>query len=97
MAKKKKKSLEEEFKLLSKEQEKELQDMVNNMLDVAARVVDEYDDLDLSDLNALSGSITQVHEDSPYLDEIFKGNSWKRVITNLEKANARKDKEDDTE
>tara|TARA_Y100000593_G_scaffold85186_1_gene161880 strand:- start:394 stop:672 length:279 start_codon:yes stop_codon:yes gene_type:complete len=81
MAKKDKK----EFKLLTDEQENQLQKMVNDMLEVAADVVEEYDDLDLSEIQALSGSITQIHEDSPFLDGIFKGKSWKRVVKNLPK------------
>ena len=79
MAKKKK----EEFKLLTDEQEKQLQNMVNNMLEVAGDVVEEYDNLDLSEIQSLSGSLTQIHEDSPFLDGIFKGKSWKIVIKNL--------------
>ena len=79
MAKKKQK----ELKLLTEKQEKELQDMVNGMLDLAANVVGEYEDLELDDLRALSGSITQISEHSPFLDEIFKGESWKRVIKNI--------------
>ena len=79
----KKKSKNKELKLLTDKQEKELQDMVNGMLDIAANVVNEYEDLDLEDLEILSGSITQIHEDSPFLNEIFKGNSWKRVLTNM--------------
>ena len=55
--------------LLSEKQEKQLQDMVNNMLDIAADVVEDYKDVDLSELQALSGSITQIHEDSPFLKE----------------------------
>ena len=70
--------------ILTKEQEKQLQDMVNGMLDVAADVVGEYDDLDLEDLHSLSGSITQISEHSPFLNEIFGGDSWKRVITNMD-------------
>ena len=74
----------DKFELLSEEQETQLQNMVNGMFDLAATLVDEYDDLDLSDLEALSGSITQIHESSPFLSEIFKGGSWKKVITNME-------------
>ena len=69
--------------LLSKEQEKKLQDMVNDMLNIAADVVEDYNDLDLSELQSLSGSLTQIHEDSPFLDGIFKGDSWKRVMKNI--------------
>ena len=69
--------------LITKDQEKQLQDMVNNMLEIASNVVEEYKNLDLSELSELSGSITQIHEDSPFLDELFTGESWKRVIKNI--------------
>jgi len=74
---------EEKTELLTKEQEKELQKMVENMLEIAANVVEEYGDLDLSELSELSGSITQINENSPFLDEIFKGDAWKKVIKNI--------------
>ena len=83
--------------LLNEKQKKQLQDMVNNMLDIAANVVEEYKDLDISELQELSGSITQIHETSPFLNEIFEGDSWKRVITNLEKVTNKKDKKDASE
>ena len=81
MAKKKK----EAPSLLSKEQEKQLQDMVNDMLGIAGDLVEEYkEDLpELEDLHMLSGSITQIHEGSPFLNEIFEGDAWKRVMANL--------------
>ena len=69
--------------LLTGKQEKKLQKMINDMLDVAADVVKEYKDIDISELQELSGSVTQIHEDSPFLDGIFKGESWKRVIKNI--------------
>ena len=77
MAKKKK------IDLMTKEQEKVLQDMVNNMLEIASNVVEEYENLDLSELSELSGSITQINESSPFLDEVFKGEQWKKVIKNI--------------
>ena len=69
--------------LLTKAQEKKLDRMVKDMLEIASDVVEEYDDLDLSELSELSGSITQINENSPFLDEIFKGNAWKKVIENI--------------
>jgi len=72
--------------ILTKKQEKELQSMVENMLEIAANVVEEYEDLDLSELSELSGSlgdIVQINENSPFLDEIFKGDSWKKIIKNI--------------
>ena len=77
MAKKKK------IQLLNKKQENQLQKMVNDMLDTAAEVAKEYKNLDFSELEVISGSVTQIHEDSPFLDGIFKGESWKKVIKNI--------------
>ena len=56
--------------LLTKAQEKKLDGMVKNILKIASDVVEEYDGLDLSELSELSGSITQINENSPFLDEI---------------------------
>ena len=84
---------------MTKEQEKVLQDMVNNMLDIASNVVEEYENLDLSELSELSGSITQINESSPFLDEVFKGDTWKKVIKNIPPLpkTSKDDKEDDSE
>ena len=70
-------------KILTDKQQKSLQKMVTDMLDVAAEVVKDYKGLDFSELQEISGSVMQVHEDSPWLDEIFKGESWKKVIKNI--------------
>tara|TARA_Y100001938_G_scaffold147392_1_gene228467 strand:+ start:170 stop:460 length:291 start_codon:yes stop_codon:yes gene_type:complete len=86
--------------LLSEEQQKQLQDMVNGMLDVAANVMEEYEgdmeDIELDDLRSLSGSLTQIHEDSPFLDELLKGDSWKRVIKNIPITPKNSKEDDDT-
>ena len=87
MAKKKK----TEPSILTKEQENELQTLVNKMLDIAADTVDEYKEVDFSELAALSGSITQIHEDSPFLKDIFKGDSWKKVVTHVPKKPTKND------
>jgi len=92
--------------ILTKLQEKKLQEAVNDMLEIAADVVEEYNDIDLSNLSEISSSldnlnnisnITQIHQDSPFLDEIFKGDAWKKVIKNIPIApkNLEEDKEDD--
>ena len=85
--------------LITEDQEKQLQDMVNNMLEIASNVVEEYKNLDLSELSELSGSITQINENSPFLDEVFKGDSWKKVIKNIPPLpkTPKDDKKDDTE
>ena len=56
-------------------------------------------------LNSLSSSleqvsqITQIHESSPFLDELLKGESWKRVIKNIPSIpkDPKEDKDNDTE
>jgi hypothetical protein len=59
----------------------ELKKLTQEMMDLAVQVKEEYEgELDVDALNEMSASITQIHEDSPFLDEIFKGESWKKVI-----------------
>ena len=105
MAKKKKTDIPE---ILSKEQQDQLQKMVSDMMDIASDVLDEYNDvvendeslgvdIDFSDLTNLSGSLTQIHQDSPFLDEMLKGDSWKRVIKNIPTVPKPTKEDDDTE
>ena len=102
MAKKK----EDKIKpIITDEQQKELQKLAEEMINIAANVIDEYEgedeDVDFSSLASLSGSaqmITQIHEDSPYLSELFKGDSWKKIIKNIPAVPKTEDKKDnDTE
>ena len=96
MSKKKKEFTEHSEGIFSEKQIKELEKMAKEMTEMAANIVDEYEDLDLSDLSELSGSITQIHEDSPYLSDLLKGESWKKVIKNIPPI-PKDIKEDDTE
>ena len=91
MAKKKEKK-----NIISNEQQKTLEKLTTELLGIAANVVEEYDDLDLSELSDLSGSITQINENSPFLDKIFKGDAWKKVIKNIPSIpkDPKEDKED---
>ena len=75
MAKKKK------IELLTKKQQKELQKMAKEMIDIAANVIEDYEDLDFSELSGLSGSITQIHESSPFLQTWLEGDKWKKVLS----------------
>jgi hypothetical protein len=61
--------------------EESLSKMVDDMLKLATEVVDDYKNLDVSELSNLSGSVTQINENSPFLNEIFEGDSWKKVMT----------------
>ena len=113
MAKKNTKT--KKISLLTKEQEAKLHAMVTDLTEIASTVVKEYEDLDLSDLglSELSSSlseITQVHEDSPFLNELFNGDAWKSIVKNIPPVpdmptwmktkpdvKDKKDKKDDTE
>ena len=66
------------------------------MLDIAKDVKKDYD-LDTNTLSEISSSITRIHQDSPYLDEIFQGDSWKKVIKTdgLSKPTTKKEDKDD--
>ena len=78
------KNKKDEFPIFdTSEIEKSLQVMVDDMLKMATDVAKEYQKLDVSELAELSGSITEISEDSPFLNEIFKGDAWKRVMANL--------------
>ena len=90
MSKKNKNDIES---LISEEQQKKLQDLANEMINIASNLISEYEDedgeLDIIGADSLSGSleklnqITQIHEDSPFLNEILEGDSWKNVIKNI--------------
>tara|TARA_B100000073_G_scaffold198957_1_gene164716 strand:- start:60 stop:359 length:300 start_codon:yes stop_codon:yes gene_type:complete len=80
MSKKKK---QVENSLLSREQELQLEKIVSKMINLAAETAEEYKEMDLSELQALSGSITQIHEDAPFLNETFKGDAWKKVLAHV--------------
>tara|TARA_Y100000034_G_C6595693_1_gene258953 strand:+ start:232 stop:537 length:306 start_codon:yes stop_codon:yes gene_type:complete len=93
--------------ILTEKQEKELQNIASEMVSLADRLVQEFqEDIDLDkfkDLSELSSSlaqqVTQIHEDSPFLDELFEGDTWKRVIKNIPPipTTPKKNKNDDTE
>ena len=50
-------------KFLSKTQQKELKKLISEITDEAKNVVNDYN----NNPSEMSGSITQVHENSPYL------------------------------
>ena len=53
------------------------------MTKYASDLVEEFD-VDLSDvsgsINDMTNMVTQINSESPYLDDIFKGDSWKKVL-----------------
>ena len=60
---------------LTKEQQKELDDLQNEILDEAKKVVEDYAD----NPSENSGSAIRVDYDSSFLDEDLEGDRWKRV------------------
>ena len=61
---------------LTKEQQRELDKHTQEIIEDAKKVISDYSE----NPSDISGSVIQVNENSPYLDEEFKGNSWKKVI-----------------
>ena len=69
---------------LTKEEKEELEQLKKEIMDEAKKVVDNYVD----NPSDISGSVVNIHENSPFLDEdldgepAFSGSRWKRVIKN---------------
>ena len=64
---------------LTKKQKEELQRLTDDIMGLAVEVIDDYE----SNLSEISGSTVEIHEDSPFLDERFEGNKWKRVLRDI--------------
>ena len=61
---------------LTKKQKKELQRLIEEINEEAKNIVEDY----VENPSEISGSIVQVNQESPFLDETFKDKSWKKVI-----------------
>ena len=61
---------------LTKKQKEELQKLVDEIMNLSSEVIKDYE-LTPSEI---SGSTIQINENSPFLDEEFKGDGWKKVI-----------------
>ena len=57
-------------------QEKELEKLKKEILDEAKKVVEDYS----KNPSEISGSVIEINQNSPFLEENFKGDSWKKVI-----------------
>ena len=64
---------------LTKKQKKELQRLTDEIMNLSTEVIEDYEKMPTE----LSGSITQINENSPFLNERFKDESWKKVIKNI--------------
>ena len=62
-----------------KEQQELLQRLADEIMNLATEVVTDYE----TNPSEISGSSVEIHEDSPFLDERFEGNKWKRVLRNI--------------
>ena len=61
---------EEEFN------KKELERLKKEILDEAKKVVEDYS----KNPSEISGSVIEINQNSPFLEENFEGDSWKKVI-----------------
>ena len=67
---------------LTKEQKEELEKLQKEILEEAKKVVDDYVD----NPSDISGSVVNIHQNSPYLDSDedgepqFSGSRWTKVI-----------------
>ena len=67
---------------LTKEQREELEKLQKEIIDEAKKVVDDYVD----NPSDISGSVVNIHQNSPFLDEdedgepAFSGSRWTKVI-----------------
>ena len=67
---------------LTKEQREEVENLQNENIDEAKKVVEEYAD----NPSDISGSVVNIHQNSPFLESdennepTFSGSRWKHVI-----------------
>tara|TARA_R110001583_G_scaffold74442_3_gene206277 strand:- start:59 stop:487 length:429 start_codon:yes stop_codon:yes gene_type:complete len=64
---------------LTEIQKKELENISKKITKTAKNVVKDYNDTP----SQTSGSVIQINQDSPYLDEKHKGDQWKKVINKM--------------
>tara|TARA_R100000084_G_C4572820_1_gene110068 strand:+ start:357 stop:605 length:249 start_codon:yes stop_codon:yes gene_type:complete len=72
----------EEYHEEKKAIEKELEELKKEIMEEAKKVVDNY----IDNPSEISGSVVNIHENSPFLDEddkgepAFSGSRWKKII-----------------
>jgi hypothetical protein len=62
--------------ILTKEQKKELQKLADELINIADGVVTDYIDVP----SEISGSVVNIHENSPFMNEMYSDTGWKHVI-----------------
>ena len=63
------------------EVKKELDPIIAEITELAKSITEDFKE----NPTDISGSIIQVHEDSPYVDERYPDKGWNRVIKNIQK------------
>ena len=66
---------------LSGKEIQELKNMTKEMTKEAKKVVTDYKE----NPSEMSGSVVEINQDSPYLDERFEGNQWQKVVNKIPK------------
>ena len=56
--------------------EKQIEQLKKEIMDEAKKVVKDYVD----NPSEISGSTVHIHQDSPFVDENFREDTWKRVV-----------------
>ena len=61
---------------MTKEEKKALEKLQKEIIDMAKKVVEDY----AKNPSEENETDIQIDYDSPYLDEVFEGESWKKVV-----------------
>ena len=64
------------FNKLTKKEQQELEELVKEITEDAKSVVKDY----RNNPSEISGSVVAIHENSPFMEEMYKDNTWKHVI-----------------
>ena len=65
-----------EKNLLTKKQREELQKLIDGIVDDAKSVLKDYKESP----SEISGSVVSIHENSPFMEEMYRGDRWKHVV-----------------
>ena len=88
-------SSKDTYDKMTKEEKKALEKLQKEIIDMAKKVVEDY----AKNPSEENETDIQIDYDSPYLDEVFEGESWKKVVKpqyveNLKKSLKDKKKEE---
>ena len=72
---------------MNKKQKEELKKLISEITNEAKNVIKDYKD----NPSEMSGSIIEVHEDSPFVDENFKNNQWEYILRGIPKIEKKSD------